>query len=481
MELVWYRHDREAVLAGLRQGKRPDMATTTAAGPLDELVALHDELGIFGTLDAIEVERERAGVPDHLLFHTLATLPFLDEASLSGSSETLFGEPAILLQLGWSPAQIRSGSNHRHRHPDGRRVESLPCHQDTLRDALRRIAESAWERVQSIPVATLYQRRLVDGGVYAIDATGLGDDYRVVAIVCVSTEHPVIVAWQVLEGAASEKGKEAQVTRALVEAVLARGGPGCIRLLLADALYADGPLLAWLKYGHGIDALVALPAGRDLYQDIQQLAAARLISWSRHEYVRVVKGHKERRVVDVTSVGDLTSWESFIEAADEYGHPDARLWGCLIRQVEPQREKDEDFALVSTRSWADGFRALQAYRPRWHIEDDSYRELKEGWGFEKQRWGRDRRAVVGRVALTCLAFNTVQVYRSRAGKRLAKMAIRRLRRQRRAELGRAPVVIYLEGRYGVFALEEVLALLGAPVRESLLPSVGAARPRGLSP
>jgi hypothetical protein len=28
--------------------------------------------------------------------------------------------------------------------------------------------------------------------------------------------------------------------------------------LLADALYADGPLLAWLKYRHGIDALVLL-------------------------------------------------------------------------------------------------------------------------------------------------------------------------------------------------------------------------------
>ncbi len=28
-----------------------------------------------------------------------------------------------------------------------------------------------------------------------------------------------------------------------------------------------------------------------------------------------------------------------------------------------------------------------AFRPRWHIEDDAYRELKEGWGLEKQHWG----------------------------------------------------------------------------------------------
>ena len=51
------------------------------------------------------------------------------------------------------------------------------------------------------------------------------------------------------------------------------------------------------------------------------------------------------------------------------------------------------------------------------------------------------------------------------------MAIRRLRRRRERALGNAPAVIYLAGCYGVFALEELLSLLGAPARESLLPAV----------
>jgi len=128
-------------------------------------------------------------------------------------------------------------------------------------------------------------------------------------------------------------------------------------------------------------------------------------------------------------------------------------------------------ALVSTRRWQHGFAALQAYRPRWHIEDDTYRELKEGWGLEKQHWGRDLAAALGRVTLTCLAFNTAQVYRLQAGQQLASVAIRRLRRLRHPELGNAPAVIYLAGCYGVFALEELLSLLGSPARESLLPDV----------
>ena len=127
--------------------------------------------------------------------------------------------------------------------------------------------------------------------------------------------------------------------------------------------------------------------------------------------------------------------------------------------------------LVSTRSWPTGFAALQAYRPRWHIEDDIYRELKEGWGLEKQHWGRDLAAAIGRVTLTVLAFNTAQVYRLQAGQHLASVAIRRLRRLRQRELGAAPAVIYLAGAYGIFALEELLSLLGTPARESLLPDV----------
>jgi hypothetical protein len=256
--MAWYRNDKAAVTEALRRGERPDLATTMASGPLDELVALHEELGIFAMLDELEVQRVRAGVPDALLLRTLATLPFVEQASLSGGSQVLFREPAVLLQLGWAPVDIRQGSNGRHRHPEGRQEESLPCHPDTLRDALRRVEESAWQHVQQAGVQSLYERQLVRGKVYAVDGSGLGDDLRLVALVCVSATRPISVAWRVLSGPTSEKGKEAAVTRALIEQVLRVPGPQAIRLLLADALYADGPLLAWLKYRHGIDAQVEL-------------------------------------------------------------------------------------------------------------------------------------------------------------------------------------------------------------------------------
>lgn len=115
MRRVWYQRDHAAVVEALRQGVRPDMATTMASGPLDELVALHDQLGVFEALESVAVNRRHRGLEDGLLLNTLAVLPFLETPSLQAAAGQLFGEPAILLRLGWSPVQVVWGDNFRHR------------------------------------------------------------------------------------------------------------------------------------------------------------------------------------------------------------------------------------------------------------------------------------------------------------------------------------------------------------------------------
>jgi hypothetical protein len=476
MGYSWFRHDQEAVEAALRRGERPDMATTMASGPLDELVALHDELGIFAALEDLSSTRQRRGIEETLLLRTAAVLPFLPTAALSGAATQLFGEPAVLLRLGWSPLQIQMGDNERHRHPAGRRAESLPCHPETLRDTLARVAEEAWLKAQRCGVQSLFQRGLVRGKVYAVDGTGLGKGWRLVCLVCVSQKRPVIVAWRLLQGSASEKGQEAIVTRSLLEQALELGGPGSVSLLLADALYADGPLLAWCKYVHGIDVLVPIPSDRELHKDLEGLAAGGLLKFERYTYVRRIQGHKQRRTVDLGAQAGLTSWDSFLRAAREYGAEAPQLWACLVRPVQPTDSEDRPWTLVGTRSWPTGVAAYQAYRPRWHIENDAYRELKEGWGLEAERWGRSDAVQRARVTLTCLAFNTAQIYLSRPGQRLAAKGIRRLRRERRRELGTCPIVVYIGQAFGIFPVEKLLQLLGTPTRRSLLPLLRSSEP-----
>jgi hypothetical protein len=476
MELVWYQRNQEAVTEALRRGEQPDMATTMSSGPLDELVALHDELGVFTALGNLTVDRQRRGVPDQLLLRTLAALPFLASSSFRGATGQLFREPAVLLHLGWSPFQIREGDNERHRRPNGRTALSLPCHPETLRGELGRIGEAQWLRLQRLGVGELFRRNLVRGHVYAIDGTGLGDGLRLVCLVCVSAERPKIVAWRLLEGDASEKGKEAVVTRSLIEQAIELGGPETIELLLVDALYADGPFLAWCKYEHHIDVLVPLPSDREVHRDLIDLAAAGALPLQRHSYVRSIQGHKQRRTIDLGAQSGLTGWDSYVAAARKYGDEQPQLWGCLVLPVDATNEEDKPWTLASTRPWISGLAAYEAFRPRWHIENDTYRELKEGWGLEAERWGRNVAIQRGRVTLTCLAFNTAQVYLSRTGEKLSAQGIRRLRYEYFWQLGPSPAVIYVGRYYAVFPLEELLTLLGRSPRQTLVPRHASLKP-----
>lgn len=147
IDVRWYKQDKAKVAAGLEAGEQPELATTTTLGALDRLVALHEELGAFAALEGLENKRKREGIGDDLLMRTLAVLPFVGNQGFRTQTDTLFREPAILLRLGWTPVQIRSGDNERYRHPEGRQAESLPCHPDTLRDALARPPQADGERL----------------------------------------------------------------------------------------------------------------------------------------------------------------------------------------------------------------------------------------------------------------------------------------------------------------------------------------------
>ncbi len=171
------------------------------------------------------------------------------------------------------------------------------------------------------------------------------------------------------------------MTRSLIEQVLAVAGPQAISLRLSDA---PTPMdLCWPgSDAKGIDTLVSLPEDRLPYQDLQRLAEGQLIDWSHHRYLRTIGGHKQVREVEVTATGELTSWDGFTEAAASYGAPDASLWACLIRDVTTAEVASKppraEVAYPPLRRWLCRLTGVRVHA--WHIEDDTYRELKEGWG-----------------------------------------------------------------------------------------------------
>jgi hypothetical protein len=474
---VWVRQDKRTVLRRLAEGAPLQTIAPQADGALEELVALSVELGTFELLDAVAVKRQREGIPDRLLLHTLAVLPFLAEGSLSGSAKALFAEPAILVQLGYAPVQLQQGVSTRHRRPSGKTDQSVPIHPDSLRDELARLSAADWESLQRARLRVLYTRGLIRSRRLVVDGSGLGPGERVVVLSVLTGEGLVPLVWVYLTGDASEKGKEAAVTRRLLEVVREVGGPEAIKLLLADAYYADGPLLAWLQ-SVGIDALVRLPEDRLLWGEAQSIIELEGQAWAKHQQLRVLDGRKEVRTVEVASAAELTDWDSYVAKAKELGLGESGLWVGAVRQLDPRLPPDKELTvLVSTRPWKDAWEAYQAYRGRWWQENAGFNELKEGWLLERYPWGRDEPIVRGRVGFTLLAQQVVALYRQAAGRQLAGYGIRRLRQALRYALGGPGVVVVVEDRYAVVHVEELMAALGHPVGQSLrcqLPSSGPA-------
>ena len=465
----WRKHDRETVLAALGRGEYEAVATS-ALGPLDRLGHLAAELGIFtAATETIKVNRERDGIPDDLLLRSLVMLPFIDATSFTDASGQLFGDPALLLQLGYTAVEIREGFNDRYRNGLGQKsVEALPLHPAVLREEMQRIDVASLDLFRQRCIQPLFEHRFIRGTTYAIDGTGLNDKWHVVALLNLTRGRNLLVSWRLLPGDASEKGKEATVVRSMIDDLLAVAGPGAIDLLLMDALYADGPLLATLKYQYGIDALVRVPEKRDIFVDMVGIMQHEPARWQQHQDVRYLSGEKQMRTVAAAAVDNLTTFDSFRETARELGAPDATLWGCLIHEVAATvRPMPEVWGLISTRRFSTAWQGYTTWRQRWQIENTAFHELKEAWHLEQARWGRSLPTIATRVTLTCVDFNIAQIIKGKDGRNLLDHGMLRLRRALTREVGVAPVIVYADGCYAILDIEEVMTATGRPPGGSL--------------
>lgn len=463
MAYEWKKQDREMVLERLRQ-KDYDAITTSGQGALDELVHLSIEIGVFEALEAIRVHRERKGIPDTLLLRSLFVLPFIEAMGLSAAAGMLFQDAAILLRLGYTLAALQEGFNGRKRRPGAQEKgeDSKPCHAEVLRTELERIDPESLLAYQKVCIQQLFTRKLVKGKTYAIDGSGLGGHYRVVGLLNIHAEQALWVAWRVLQGEESEKGKEASVVKSLIDQLLEVAGEGQITWLLMDALYADGPLLAWLKYARQIEALVRLPEDRRAFEDLALLVKNKLIPSQTHTDTCYLAGHKHKRRITVSATEGLRDWESFREAASGYGIEQISLWGCMIHTVDETTGQElEDWALISTGCFATPWKGYTFWRNRWRVENSGFRELKEGWHLEKAPWSyKHPTTVMARVAFTLVAFNVAQIAKTARGRQLTDRGIRRLRKELVAQYGPAPVIVFAGQYYGIFHIEEIMEVVG---------------------
>jgi hypothetical protein len=114
----------------------------------------------------------------------------------------------------------------------------------------------------------LYKRGLIRSKLYAVDGSGIGPEMRVVGLLCWQKDGPLWVNWRLRTGNASEKGQEGEVVLAMVDEIRQIAGEEVMAWLLMDALYADGFILANLKYARQIDVMVRLPEDRRMDEQL---------------------------------------------------------------------------------------------------------------------------------------------------------------------------------------------------------------------
>ena len=481
MQWTFLRENRAAVAEKLRRGEY-DGLVQTGMGRADELVYLMTSLKFFDHLDQIEVPEERAGIPNDLQKRCLAIMPVLGIPTIANTPERLFKDAGLLHFLGCNAQQMANGFTQRGPKKKKQQPKRLPFHEDDLRNLLKMVAPAHSQRFFHGCIGEFFRAKYVRGGIYAIDGTEIlvGDaktfegtgtitvsvphkdgsttyetktGYKLIYLLNLKPDRELVVSYRLVP----LNTNALQVVREMVIETLQLGGVGAIELMLMDREFVDGDLINWLKGDHAIDVIIPVKKNMDLLEDMRGLERIDQRPWQTYTKLvwrRVHKDQPKQKVavpIRVKGFEGLTTWSSC----------SIPLNGIL--RLKDDETRDDAHGLVTTLPVQDAIRIDRQYGARWGIENDGNRELKQGWDLETL-WGRSLAAVTMSVVMKLLGYNYAKLFHTRSGSRLVANGMRRLR-ARVLDEG-FQVIVYAGNELGVFHIEEIAALLGAPPKMS---------------
>jgi hypothetical protein len=231
---------------------------------------------------------------------------------------------------------------------------------------------------------------------------------------------------------------EAPFMLEMVELALSNMGKR-IQVLTVDRGFICGASLYQLKNRHGIDFII--PAKKDMNITAD---ARSLFSLS-----------KKHESDDVTAYGvpELTSFDAY-----GLGRPEPLNAVVVTRWQERIYGVGREKVFLTSLSVDNPLERLKLYGLRSLIENQGFRELKQGWHLTKFP-KKSRQAVVSHVFLTLLMCAMTSAYRSEEGQRLKEKGIRRYRRE---HLAAHKIIIIAGEYYGIFDIEEYSILMGKP-------------------
>jgi hypothetical protein len=401
-------------------------------------------------------------------------------SSMNQLEEHLFRDTALLKIIGFTARQIQEGFCQRGK---GKRLG--PMHRDTLADFLSRFSAKEVDFILEEAVRVLVKHKLVRGKTYILDATDLpttkrfrgcgmkkvvkkvrgrgGQEVEVVEyvygyklLVLLEARHKLVVAARMVKINEHEK----RFTKRLVREAQERTG-GAVRVLLVDRGFIDGVLLWWLWKKMKIHFVIPARTNMEVSQDLRGFRSEEVdgqrVFW------------EETKEVKVLGVRGLLSYDQFGEEEHKRkrGRKDFRanpINGIMVvrwagKEYEPREEK----VFLTSLSVSRPLKVLEQYDLRSEIENQGFRELKQGYHLLKYPQ-KTQAAIRAHVVLTLVIYSLVNAYKSQRGQRLAHLGIRRWRGKQMGQSIHKMIVSY-EGIYGIVDVEELFYLIDMTPKE----------------
>jgi hypothetical protein len=449
-------------------------------GFLDHFFIFLFSLGFFARVDFRLKRVKRVMVPTLLMILTYEVKQLIGISSMNQLEEHLFRDTALLKIIGFTARQIQEGFCQR-----GKGKRRGPMHRDTLADFLSRFSAKEVDFILEEAVRVLVKHKLVRGKTYILDATDLpttkrfrgcgmkkvvkkvrgrgGQEVEVVEyvygyklLVLLEARHKLVVAARMVKINEHEK----RFTKRLVREAQERTG-GAVRVLLVDRGFIDGVLLWWLWKKMKIHFVIPARTNMEVSQDLRgfrsEEADGQRVFW------------EETKEVKVLGVRGLLSYDQFGEEEHKRkrGRKDFRanpINGIMVvrwagKEYEPREEK----VFLTSLSVSRPRKVLERYDLRSEIENQGFRELKQGYHLLKYPQ-KTQAAIRAHVVLTLVIYSLVNAYKSQRGQRLAHLGIRRWRGK---QMGQSihKMIVYYEGIYGIVDVEELFYLIDMTPKE----------------
>lgn len=482
MGLTWkgYHRNREEVLKRLKKGNY-EAITGNNQGLMDRFFAFMHTLGFLDLVEKVKGEGyQRIMIPIAKLLLTYQAKVLLGISSMNKVPDLLLNEIGILKLIGFTARQIKGGYCER-----GKGEHIGPFHRDTLADCLKRLSSEEVEKLLNSTIRLLAKSGFLQKKLrVALDSTDLETTEKYEGVGKKRKEKKVkgkkvmvtVYGWKliIIQDLKSRMILAAKVVkinrhetnylRELInQARQNLEGTGIkIKQVVCDRGFLDGGDQWWLEE-QGMKFIVPAKSNMQVAQDAQgfrnQKPDGKYLFREEGEGITAY-GIRELKTFD--QYGDKKHRDKNRYSKDFEANP---INACVVtkwdgREYGPGKEK----VFLTNLDVNEPLRIIGYYGERSQIENQGFRELKQGWQINEFP-NKAKRAVFAHILLTLIVFNLANGFRTDRGCSLADKGIRRFRYQEMKGASIHKLVVFAGKWYAIIDVEELMILLGKPPKE----------------